>query len=1058
MLRRFQFITFLIVACSTLSAQSFLSQSTIAPQRQTSNYLRNGSFELGLNLNWEYYISSKSDASFTLSDAASEGKSIFDGGVYALKVDVSTLERNNQKAVYARTRARVGSDSLYLLQFWAHGPEEAKIYVEIEGAEQRGVAFETRVGNGDSKGEMVAFHYPFRMDKNNTNRELTITFYFQSSSTRDKSNDPDNCKITTYSGATYFIDGLVLVDQSNDMHHDVYNTYIWNYNQVQNSSNQAWTAGDNDVSFDLPDGRRMWIFNDSFYGVNNPSSNVFPGGAFVRNAVVIQNTDGTLHSLPVTNQGGQTTYFRIPDEDVIYNTPGVPSSGVKNIFWVGDALLENDTVKVYLTEVYGNDRSYLGKFTYPELKFVGIEKQEPFCKRYEKFFVEGDKIYLYANGGSGWTRTMRVARADLGDMSGKKGTWRFWDGAEWSVADKGYDVSQRGADAVMKLGEGNYVQLAMPVMSPEVYVLFSPTPHGPWGHETLVGIGDRSANYWYYMPNFHGQLPNGKFSISMSANYHGCLFFCRDCENKLYTDKYWYRQRYIQADLLALSPYTTSSTDCAGVENGTAYFDECGDCVGGTTGREACLTGVAQLYTDAAFSEGGIGLVAGEYTAAGLQELGVDGKALASLVVSEGYVTELYAEDNFAGDKLMVEAGPTVLSQLQFENKVVSLIIRRKGMQVQEGVYAIQNKQSGLYMGVAGNSTANNALIEQKSYAGEATQKYQVKPIGNDYYVLVNEGSQKPLNINTYREDVSLRLEQWDGNELDITILEGEISTQYAGSPTNQTVDKLIDKDASTKFLAYRNRAWVQFRSATAQVLKRYCLTSANDASIRDPKLWTLSGSNDGENWTELDVRADVKFGSRLEEQSFSIENNTLAFSYYRIDMTCLAGSVLQLAELKLYASTGKDPESYLTSQQFIIQDAGDGYVRIVCRQSDRVLEVLDGLLAEGVGVLHVPDYGQLGALWKLQDPATVPAGVTSPERVKVVLHPNPANEWVVVESNNAEPVNRVQVIDISGSTIYDQPANTTSFSVPLHQLKSGMYLVRIYQHGGISTHKLIKQ
>ena len=45
---------------------------------------------------------------------------------------------------------------------------------------------------------------------------------------------------------------------------------------------------------------------------------MFSGGKFVRNAVVVQNTDGHL-SLPVTNQGGQNTYFRIPDEDVIYN-------------------------------------------------------------------------------------------------------------------------------------------------------------------------------------------------------------------------------------------------------------------------------------------------------------------------------------------------------------------------------------------------------------------------------------------------------------------------------------------------------------------------------------------------------------------------------------------------------------------------------------------------------------------------------------------------------------------------------------------------------------------
>jgi arabinogalactan endo-1,4-beta-galactosidase len=33
----------------------------------------------------------------------------------------------------------------------------------------------------------------------------------------------------------------------------------------------------------------------------------------------------------------------------------------------------------------------------------------------------------------------------------------------------------------------------------------------------------------------------------------------------------------------------TQNTDCNGVENGTAYIDDCGVCVGGTSGREACI-------------------------------------------------------------------------------------------------------------------------------------------------------------------------------------------------------------------------------------------------------------------------------------------------------------------------------------------------------------------------------------------------------------------------------------------------------------------------------------
>ncbi len=1020
--------------------------------KQTTNYLRNGSFEWGLNLDWEYSVGRRSDAQFSLH----EGNKIFDDGNVGLKVQVNSLQ--NQRAVYARTHAQLGSDSLYLLQFWAHGPEEAKIIVEIDGAEQKSVLFETRVGNEESKGQMVAFHYPFKLEASNTSREVTITFFFCSDKTRDKSNDPNDCYINTYDGATYYLDGLVLVDQSNDMHFDVYNTYLWNYNQVPNQDNEAWTAGDNDVSYDLPDGRRMWFFNDSFYGNNKPESNVFPGGKFVRNAVVVQNTDGSLHSLPVTNQGGQNTYFRIPDEDVIYNTPGNPGSGVKNCFWVGDALMENDTVKVYLIEVYGEDRSYLGKFTYPELEFVGIEEQEPFCRRYEKFFVDEEEgmVYLYQNGGSGFRRTMMAAKCELGDMNGKKGTWRFWDGTGWNTQDKGYEVSERGSDDIKKLGPGNYVQIAMPVMSPEVYVLFAPAPEGPWGHEKLVNIGDRSANFWYYMPNLHGRLANGKYSISMSANYHGCLFFCKDCENKLYTDKYWYRQRYIHVDLLGLSPYTTNLEDCAGVANGTAYFDECGECVGGTTGKEACVTGTIRLYGDTGYTGKAIGLTAGAYAAADLNSLGFNAETLSSFALDEGYVAELYAGDNFSGEMKAFEASVEDLSNEAFNDKMTSLIIRRVGSENLDGIYAVKNQQSELFLSVAGASNLNNALLVQKDFFGDDSQKFEFTHLGNGEYSINNVGSGKPLSIVGQSKEAGAYVEQWDGKEKEITASDGEISAQYDDSPGNG-VEKLLDKNVNTRYLTFHNQVWVQFKADEACVLKRYTLTSGSDVATRDPKNWTLSGSNDGENWEILDEITNFRFRARLEEQSFSIDDNNDSYSYYRINMTSLAGTILQLAELKLYASTGLSDGEYLDIQRFVVQQIDDGTVRIINKASDKLIEVLDGLHGPDVKVFQNPDLGQYGGLWNLLDPADIPGSTNQiVGSNNIVVSPNPSSDYVNIRSMSSEIIKRVVAVNLGGSIVIDQSSDAHQVELSFAGQNRGVYLLKIYTSENSYIQKLI--
>lgn len=1025
-----------------------MSISVLVHANQTSNYLINGSFESGLHHNWVYYVSNRSEAEFSLSN----NKKIFDDGSYCLKVDVDKLDRANN--VYARTQATLANDSLYLLQFWAHGPEEAKLYVEIEGAVQKGIWFDMRVGNKEARGQMVAYHYPFKINPSYKNKTINITFYFNSMTSIEKSDDTNDCWKRTVPGCTYHIDGLVLVDQSNDMHHDVFNTYLWNYNQIPNKDNQSWIAGDNDVSFDLPDGRRMWFFNDSFYGNNIPGNNVFPGGTFVRNAVVIENHDGSLNSLPVTNQGGQWTYFRIPESDVVRNSDG----GVANCFWVGDALIEDDMVKVYLIEVYGNDRSYLGKFTYPELEFVGIEEQEPFCRRYEKFFVENDKVYLYANGGSGWTRTMMVARCDLGDLNGKKGTWRFWDGNSWSTTDKKHEVSQRGADDVIKLDEGNYVQLAMPVMSPEVYVLFAPSPEGPWGHEKLVAIGDRSANYWYYMPNFHGQLPNGKYSISMSANYHGCLFFCQDCEHKLYADKYWYRQRYVQVDLLALSPYTTNMKDCAGVENGTAFYDTCGNCVGGTTGKTPCVTGKAELYTNINYSGSAIGLNAGEYTSTVMSELGFNINSLTSLKIHVNYVVELYSQDNFGGEKAVLEGEKVNLNEVSFKDNIKSLKVKRKAFRIEDGIYAIQNNQSKLYVGVENNSKANNALLVQKAYLGDDTQKFQFTHIGDDYYAIRNVGAGKEVSVVGMSKKSSALVELWDGFEYNIMTDGGEVTAQYSDSPDNERVHNLIDNNVNTKFLTFHNRAWVRFKANLTSNLSKYSITSANDAAGRDPKEWILSGSTDGNNWEVIDTRSDISFARRFEEKTFVIENNDKDYLYYQIDMTCAVGNMLQLAELKLFANTNKQQNEYFDNQMFIVQEVSNEIVKIINKRSDMMLEILDGVKDQNIKVWQNEDIGQHGGYWVLRNPDDIESSVQMNYAEKYIsLYPNPANTWIKLESKTVDNIQRVVVSDIGGSIIADYQVNEMQTSLSVAEWNNGVYIVKVFTVNDSYTYKLVK-
>ena len=100
----------------------------------------------------------------------------------------------------------------------------------------------------------------------------------------------------------------------------------------------------------------------------------------------------------------------------------------------------------------------------------------------------------------------------------------------------------------------------------------------------------------------------------------------------------------------------------------------------------------------------------------------------------------------------------------------------------------------------------------------------------------------------------------------------------------------------------------------TAQVvspreLTGYALTSANDASERDPRDWELLGSNDGgKTWTRLEKRANEVFTDRFERRVFTL-TNAVSFRMFRlqIDATAISNNPCQLAEIEpLYA----DPQA----------------------------------------------------------------------------------------------------------------------------------------------------
>lgn len=118
---------------------------------------------------------------------------------------------------------------------------------------------------------------------------------------------------------------------------------------------------------------------------------------------------------------------------------------------------------------------------------------------------------------------------------------------------------------------------------------------------------------------------------------------------------------------------------------------------------------------------------------------------------------------------------------------------------------------------------------------------------------------------------------------------------------------------------------WVIFKTSSPIAVSGYTFTTANDANGRDPKSWTLYGSNsesvpgreDG-SWVEIDSKTDQSFTTeRFTDQHFDVGNSTgTAYKYFKVEITSVrdGGNMTQISEFKLDGLGYNDTEDKLIS------------------------------------------------------------------------------------------------------------------------------------------------
>ena len=191
--------------------------------------------------------------------------------------------------------------------------------------------------------------------------------------------------------------------------------------------------------------------------------------------------------------------------------------------------------------------------------------------------------------------------------------------------------------------------------------------------------------------------------------------------------------------------------------------------------------------------------------------------------------------------------------------------------------------------------TARNQTREFTFDNDQAYRYYRINVLENNGSTLIQLTEWRLLN---------LKLLTFGPQDITATAITTVSRENRNGADSNEASIRVTDGDTGTKFLLFdwNNPEWIQQEFAQGVRVTKYSLTSANDAPGRDPVDWTLSGSNDGTNFTEIDSRTGQSFESRGQTREFLITNDT-SYTYYRLDILANGGdSLFQLAEWRLFA------------------------------------------------------------------------------------------------------------------------------------------------------------
>lgn len=277
----------------------------------------------------------------------------------------------------------------------------------------------------------------------------------------------------------------------------------------------GFTGGDGTYSVELPDGRTVWMFGDTFIGeITDELTREKTNPMYIRNCFVVQDDDEmkTLH------KGNLEDFISMAvPKEVEFGT----KSELDVWFWPGDGIVHNNRLKVFMSKFHQVNEGMWGfeflesvliEYSLPELNEVS-KTEIPYSMQSgihfgHALFQGEDFIYIYG------LRDQKpyVARAKTTNLLND---WEFYTGTSWdadiSKIQPMLDLNGSEQFSVFKF-KNNYIFLTqLGSFSKKVCSLIGKTPYGPWINRQVLfetPINYNNEDLFTYNALAHPQFTN----------------------------------------------------------------------------------------------------------------------------------------------------------------------------------------------------------------------------------------------------------------------------------------------------------------------------------------------------------------------------------------------------------------------------------------------------------------------------------------------------------------------------------------------------------------------